>query len=74
MTKQTKKRIRDVLIIVRKLLLLLSFAFILLTAATADFKNLAPMLICFAIAMICFGISYFCDYLLGGGYQSPFYH
>lgn len=74
MTKQTKRRIRKTVQFARTMFLVLFAVFILLCAATADYESLTPMFICFAVAIICFGISYFCDYLLGGGNQSPFYH
>ena len=73
MTKRTKHRIRKAVIFARGLFLALFVIFMLLTIMAAGGELVLTAIGMFSIAAICFGISYFCDYLLGG-YKSPFYH
>lgn len=73
MTKRTKNRIRKTVSFARSMFLALFVVFLLLCAASADSINLVFPITFFAIAIVCFGISYFCDYLLGY-HNSPFYH
>lgn len=73
MTRRTKRRIRKAVMFARGLFLGLFAVFILLFIMTANGPNLWIPIGIFAAAIVCFGISIFCDCLLGG-YKSPFYY
>lgn len=70
MTKRTKIRIRKTVIYARGFFLALFAILVLLCAFSASMLTAIAF---FVGAVLCFGISYFCDALLGG-YKSPFYH
>lgn len=72
-SRKTRNRIIKIVSFARSTFLAMFGIFILLCAASADSINLAFPITFFVIAMACFGISYFCDYLLGG-HDSPFCH
>ena len=73
MTNRTRRRIRKAVMFARSLFLGLFALFTLLFVMTANGPNLWIPIGIFAVAAVCFGISLFCDYLLGG-YKSPFYY
>ena len=73
MTKKTRKRIIKAFMFVRGLFLGLFGFLILLGALCADSAGVLNTVIVFAMAIVCFAVSLFCDILLGG-YKSPFYY
>ena len=73
MTKKTKRRIIKAVMFARGLFLAASIILPLLSAAAVSGDDFITALILFVCAFPCFGLSVFCDYLLGG-YKSPFYY
>lgn len=73
MTKRTKRRIFKSVLFARGLFLTLFVIFMLLCAVSANGESVLTAVIFFTASIACFGISYFCDYVVGG-YKSPFYH
>lgn len=73
MTKRTKTRIRKVLMFARGLCLVLSVPLLLIAAMAVGNGYFGAAFIVAASAVLCFVLSLFCDYLLGG-YKSPFYY
>lgn len=74
MTKQTKRRIRNTVKLARGVFFALSIVFFAVCYATADGESLKPFIVHSVMAIISFGISFFCDRLLGDGENSLFYH
>jgi hypothetical protein len=73
MTKKTRKKIIKAFMFARGLFLALFVFLALFGALCADSAGVLNTIIIFAIAAVCFAISFFCDILLGG-YKSPFYY
>ena len=79
MTRKTKIKIRKAVAFARNLFLALCGISILLTICSVDGPNILFPIICMAIAMVFFGISYLLDRLLWetawkGDKPSPFIH
>lgn len=75
--RETKIKIRKAITFARTLFLLICVSFIGMTIASVNGDSIAFPIICFGIAMVCFGISYGLDCLLfetawSGDRPSPF--
>ena len=73
MTNRTKRRIRKAVRFARGLCLALFVPLLLVSAMAVGSGYFGAALIVAASAILCFVLSMFCDYLLGG-YKSPFYY
>lgn len=72
LSKKTIRRIRKTLIFARGLFLaLFGLSVFLMAAACSNEETCVPALIFFGIMVACFAISRFCDWMLNGGYNSP---
>ena len=74
MTKKTKRRIRKTVKLARGVFFTLSVISFFACYAMADGESMTLFVVHGIMAIISFGISFFCDRLLSGGENSPFYY